>query len=818
MRSINQNVIKAVPAVLLAAYFTLLLREHLELPNLVQILTGVIFVLVAFVVIKYTITKLNNNIFDKRLLFLSIGLSGLILATASHYTNPGIYAGSTTFIEVKALGDSARQNEVRIARIINNERELDLHKVPLMGGWTIKDNELVSYSGQPNTLNLAIENPRHLKIVFNRNAAGGKVQLTEESQVTVLDLYSKDGDSFSQYNSSADTAYRSNYFIKLIAGTALSFFALSFIWYISLLWCRLKNNFFVLTIPLSVIIFLLSDQFPATFIQKLLPLLVSIGSYFIMRDSHANAFISNYSKKEKAVFMLLIIYATFAFIGYRLFLLEFPISEFAAKLAFFILVGCWLTFISIAFLSFTQQCKQIAGKKRISNSGSSPVKLYFKFTSIMVLCWLVYLAGFFPANMSADSLVQWEQITGISQLNNWHPVFHTLFNKFFLEIYNNPVSVALAQILFMAGIAANWFLFLYKKGIPEKWLIRASIVFGLIPANGVYSVTLWKDIPFTFALLWLTLVIAKIVTNDRYFKNKMATIEIVAALVTAALFRHNGMPIYFLTIAALLIYFFKSRKAGILVSVAVSLGLVFWYNHYISDPARVVPNPPSVKLVAPIHGMAAVRYYGGQLSAESTQEMRKILPDSFWVNYYNPFSADEYIYFSKKPFIKDLANLPTPKAISLYANTFAHNPYLIMRDRLCGAELVWNVFEAPGAYNYKYHTNIDENMFGLKSGDNFVKKILMFVLKNSERVTDMFMWRAGVYNILVLFVLFLFLRHRKWYLLIFIPVLGSDLALLLSMTIENFRYVYFVPMIFGFLWLLYVSNFKSIIDLTSKPK
>ncbi|WP_133053952.1 DUF6020 family protein [Niastella yeongjuensis] len=426
----------------------------------------------------------------------------------------------------------------------------------------------------------------------------------------------------------------------------------------------------------------------------------------------------------------------------------------------------------------------------------------------MILCWLIYLAGFFPANMSADSLVQWEQITGVSQLNNWHPVFHTMFNKFFLSIYHNPVSVSLAQILFMAGIAANWFLFLYKKGVPEKWLIWASIVFGLIPANGAYSVTLWKDIPFTFSLLWLTLVIAKIVSNDGYFKNKMAHIEVVAALVTAALFRHNGIPIYYLAIAALLIYFYKFRKAGILVGVVVSLGLVLWYNHYISDPARVVATPPAIKLVAPIHGMAAVRYYGGQLSAESTQEMEKVLPDSFWVNYYNPFSADEYI-FNKMPFLQNLSNLPTTKAISLYANTFVHNPYLIIRDRLCGAELAWNVFEAPGAYNFKYHTQIDENAFGLKSGDNFLKKILMFGLKASEKVADMFMWRAGIFNILVLLLLFLFLRHRQWYLLLFVPVLGSDAALLLSMTIQNYRYVYFVPMIFGFLWLLYISNFKS---------
>lgn len=810
---------KAFASLLLASYVTMLLEAHIGLSTLSLLSIGLLIVCVVFWFVGYTNNKAGNKILDKRLILLSLGIAGVLIITDPGHINPVVKPETIARIKITALGeknDNAKQSEVRITNIYNGNQQLNLINIPLSGGWNIKDNAILSYSGQPNILLLSLRDPDSLKIAFSRHPMAGKVKIEEGSKTTIEDLYSKSSKSSYLYTSSTVSSQKKVY--KKIISTAICFFALSIYCYISLLWARLKNNYFLLAIPIGIFLFFLSDYFDGSFLDRLILFALGVCSYLIMTGSQAKAYISSYSRKDKATILSLIIYATFAFVGYRLFLAEFPLKNMLGNAAYFIILGCWLASIFLTFLYLTELCKQAVVKK---NTYSPPpdhsyVKLYFTFAGIMLLCWLVYLIGFFPANMSADSLVQWEQVTGLSQLNDWHPVFHTLFNKFFLTIYKSPVSVAITQMFFMAGIAANFFLFLYKKGIPVKWLMWSALVFGLIPANGVYSVTLWKDIPFTFSLLWLTLVFAKIVTDDTYIKRLPAYVEIILALACTALFRHNGMPVFGLAIAGLVIYFFKTRQVGLLICVFISVGLISWYNFYISNPARVVPTPPSVKLVAPLHGMAAVRYYGGQLSEETTREMEKILPDSIWINYYNPFSADEYIYFCKRPFIRNLTNLPTPKAIRLYTNTFFKNPYIIIRDRLCGAEMVWNVSEAPGAYNYKYHTQIDENNMGLKASNNFLKKILKLYLEKSEKLADSFLWRAGLYNILLFFLLFLFLKHRKWYLLIFIPVLGSNLSLLLSMTIQNFRYVYFAPMIFGFLWLLYISNFKSFANVNRK--
>lgn len=820
MFSASKNLIKAIVAVLIAAYVTLILKDRYQLSTLISLVAGSIITVTVFFFIRYATTKFNNNIPDKRLLLLSIGAAGLLITAA-----PNLFIASTktttlAVLKITALGeknDSAKQSEVWINTIYNGKEKYDLNKISLPSGWQAKYNTIVSYNNQPATLNLPIENPaNNIQVVFTRHPWSGKVKIEDGINTISVDLYSTvSKDPYIYTNSAPLPTINAIPFGKKLIISVISFIALSSFCYIFLLWGKLKKNYFILTIPLSIFIFYVSNYSSELYIYKLLPIALSILIYYMMREPKASAFVSTfvneYSKRDKTIILLMVIYGAFAFFGSRLFLAEYPVRDLLSKGAHFIWVCCWMAFISVAFLYLTALCKQKinANDNYSNNNSTSPAKLYFTFAGIIVLCLSVYLIGFYPANMSADSIDQWEQANGLSKLNNWHPVFHTLFNKLLLNFYNSPVTLALANIFFMAAIAANFLLFLYKQGISPKWLNWAALVFGLIPPNGMLAVTIWKDVPFTISLLWLTLVLAKIVSNDGYLKGKIAHLEVAAALTTAALFRHNGLIVFAFVITGLLMYIFKTKKYRLLICSTISIGLVILYNVYIHEPSQITPNPEAIKLMAPMHGVAGARFYGGELSKETKQEMEKIVPDSTWVTFYNPYSADEYLFFTKKPFIDNLSRVPASKVIDLYVTAFIDNPYLIIRDRLCGTDVVWNVTEAAGSFNYKYHPAIDVNKHGLKQNNNSLKKGLEWILETSVKIADPFLWRAGVYNFLILFLLFLFLKYRRWYILIFIPLIASDLSLMLSMTYQSFRYIYNVPMIFGFLWLLSISNFLS---------
>ena len=188
------------------------------------------------------------------------------------------------------------------------------------------------------------------------------------------------------------------------------------------------------------------------------------------------------------------------------------------------------------------------------------------------------------------------------------------------------------------------------------------------------------------------------------------------------------------------------------------------------------------------------------------QEMEKILPLAKWKELYSPYSADAYLFNSNTPFLDDLSKVNPIEFLKMYGNSFLKNPFLLTRERLAGTELLWNVSQPANSFNYNYHPKIDQNELGLSQRDNTLKKNLLWILDITSKKADVLLWRAGIYNVLILTLLLLFVRRGRKYLLLFIPVLSCNLSLLISVTHQSYRYVYYVPLLFGFIWFLYLSN------------
>jgi len=817
MSSANKIITRFFISLLFSVYLIFLLKTFFSLSKLSIILTGVIVFAASYYVVGLLISGINKKSNLKWAAILGAGMAALLMIASPKSVNPGNVPQVIGYVKVTALGEKnekAHASEVWIKGITTGGTSVNMSTIPLSPDWDEKYHQLASFRKQPATQEISIQYAGPYEIEFLTHEWSGKVKIEDGTNTTIVDLYKQETSSSYKYVS------KSFFPVKNQAGsgsnfglTAITFLALGTFWFLIFAYIQAKNNYFLVPIALSPFVFLLTDYYPLTYTGKFLGLAAGIGAYFLTRKMSLKDYANAFTVKEKAFFILVILYGTFAFTGHQVFLVGYPVRDLGHKLIYFILFGAWLAFMSIAFLYMTEQLRNKLSANNIGANTAqkiqSPAKLFFTFFGLMAACWLVYFAAFFPGNMSADSLDQWAQATGIIPLNNWHPVFHTLFNKLCLTVYKSPASIALAQIIFMAAVMAGFLLFLSQQGLPAKWLKWVALIIGLIPVNGIMSVTLWKDVPFSVSLVWLTLVLAKIITREGYLKQKWAYVEITLALITAGLFRHNGIPVYILAVLGLLAWYFKTRKSILLVCVSLSLVFMAGYFTYISSPARVIPNPPAIKLVAPVHGLAAVKYYNGNLPGEAAQEMEKILPDSTWRSFYRPFSADEYIFFTQKPFVANLSKVPTSKVMSLYLNTLAKNPYLVIRDRLNGTEVVWNVMEANGSFNFRFGHDLDPNPWGLKSPDNTLKKVLVHILDISVKEVDPILWRAGLYNFLLLLVLLLLAKRNKWFLLFFIPVIGTNISLMLSMTLQNFRYVYYVPMIFGFIWLLSISTIMA---------
>jgi hypothetical protein len=266
-----------------------------------------------------------------------------------------------------------------------------------------------------------------------------------------------------------------------------------------------------------------------------------------------------------------------------------------------------------------------------------------------------------------------------------------------------------------------------------------------------------------------------------------------------------------LSTAPVLIFFaIRKKRKELLLPVSCFLLVFFIYKKLILPVwLKVPPVPSGYQLAAPVHGIASVIFYNRPLPPATMQEMQKLLPVEVWKSNYTPYSADEYLYGTDTPFIENLSKVPTARVVNLYTNTFLQHPFLIVKDRLCGAEQLWNVFQGQGSSNYSYQPLIEENELGFKHSENALKKGLMGILNFAGRAADPVVRRAGIYNILLMLLLLYVAGKRKSYWLIFLPLIGANVSLLLSMTFQSFRYVYYVPLLFGFIWLFAISKFVT---------
>ena len=129
---------------------------------------------------------------------------------------------------------------------------------------------------------------------------------------------------------------------------------------------------------------------------------------------------------------------------------------------------------------------------------------------IPCIIFLYYLHVFDPGILRYDSYNQFHQIA-TNNFKNWHPFFHTFIEMFCIKIYPNLLSVSILQIFTFSTI---WMcickFYRNEENNNRIFLLQAiiTLIIALIPINAIYSITLLKDILFSYFMLLLCFLIA----------------------------------------------------------------------------------------------------------------------------------------------------------------------------------------------------------------------------------------------------------------------------------------------------------------------
>lgn len=190
--------------------------------------------------------------------------------------------------------------------------------------------------------------------------------------------------------------------------------------------------------------------------------------------------------------------------------------------------------------------------------------------------------AFWPGVTSNDSLEIWRaaQIPG-TYLGD-HPPLNVIFYIFLSLFWNHVAVVPLFQNLCTALLTAYILFSLFRRGLPLGWLaVCYLIVIASIPV-GLYTIVLWKDVPYALISVLLGFELARLYDDKRSGRLPVTWRKwLYLSCLTVVLigFRHNGI-LYLLIVPTILLLFgivsIRLRTVAILGGGVVLFGLVFF--------------------------------------------------------------------------------------------------------------------------------------------------------------------------------------------------------------------------------------------------
>ena len=357
-------------------------------------------------------------------------------------------------------------------------------------------------------------------------------------------------------------------------------------------------------------------------------------------------------------------------------------------LAFLIAVSYGI-FTALLLLAAWEPGKQ----KRPSKNGRD----WLFYMLPMLLVWGFTLLIFWPGIMSNDAMGQWTQ--GVSgQYNDWQSGFHALLLAGLMRVWYSPAFIAILQILCFALTVAWGLKTLQEYGAPRIVLWGISVLFAALPTNGILSITLWKDIPYAIAFLWLTVIIVKIVLSKADCARRgINWVWLGSAAFLVAIFRHNGVAAAAVCLLALLAVYRKYWKpflGTILVALLLFLGIK---GPLYSSVNMNQTNIGQSNLVY-LHHIAAHLAAGTRLEPEESAYLESFMPLKDWdyrCCYVGTISYDNS--FDRQSFLSS-----TPQNRELAFSLFAREPLVDISHAFCAGELAWK-FENSACYMKSSH-------------------------------------------------------------------------------------------------------------------
>lgn len=260
-----------------------------------------------------------------------------------------------------------------------------------------------------------------------------------------------------------------------------------------------------------------------------------------------------------------------------------------------------------------------------------------------LLCWTPYFLYQYPGIMTPDSLNQLEQVLGYADYSNHHPFVHTIIFKLFYHIgffFSSDMVVAVSFYTFfqMCFLAFSIFFFLKtleQFHIRQEIMVMITLFYAIVPYHAIFSVTVWKDIPFAAVMLLFSCSLLRMTKQIR----ASTIVMLVFSGVMICLLRSNGWYGFLFCLPFLLFYY--RRRAKIMFPSIIGIFAIAAFVRYpIMNSLQVTPPDMVESLSIPIQQVAAVLCNDRELSEEQKKLIDNVIDTTYIKDLYNPTFAD----------------------------------------------------------------------------------------------------------------------------------------------------------------------------------
>ncbi|MEV4353173.1 hypothetical protein [Nonomuraea sp. NPDC049625] len=455
----------------------------------------------------------------------------------------------------------------------------------------------------------------------------------------------------------------------------------------------------------------------------------------------------------------------------------------------------------------------------------------FLIIQAVLACWW---AAFYPGLFSRDSVLYLSHTVVGPWVSDHSVLYDALLSLSFTKT-GDLGAVTFAQTTAMAAALTYLAQSLKALGAPRLPTTLVAMLMPLAPPVGAFSVTLWKDVPFTICAIAVAGVCARIAAR------RAVTVPTLVGLgllfTTLGLFRANGFLVVGVAVLALLVIVTTMRVRLLLAgTLAAALPLVLTN---LVFPQFGIMAPSKTYVYHTAFGDIAVAYrdHPELFTEQDKTLMATVAPLTRWWDGGTCYTINPLIW--RRDFSWPQADAHASELLGLWKRLLISEPRMIIDTRLCRGAIAWRPVQdefAIGGMTYRFSLRPNADTYvGPNKVPDFPGRWVYSLRPQSWELNqvadpwltgalapqyDWVLWRGALWayvSYLAGALGALALRNR-YVLGVAAVVAGQQLTVLANISAQDFRYmaspifvgVLLVPLLLGGVGRLVVASVRGV--------